>query len=415
MTCFAKVTILALLCGLLNACGGGGGGANSAALPVVPVNGMAVVVNSGINHNAVNQLFASVTVCQPGDTSRCTTIDNVWVDTGSVGLRIFASVIPSSVNLPRSTADNRLPLLDCVQFVDNSYAWGPVATADVVMGDKTARSLPIQIIADPAYRLPNSLCSSRGSGTQLTTPSILGANGILGVGLSKEDCQSQMDCVSNPNNGSYFACTTSACTVTAPSTAAIALQVKHPVPLFASDNNGLLIDLPAVPVAGATQLNGLLIFGIGTQTNNQLTSTSLLTTDVYGQITTNFYGSLLTNSFIDSGSNGLYFDSALPACSVGSGAGFYCPSSQVDYSASLVGWNRQSAPVSFSVMNAAALFAAPSRAVLPALAGSMPGSIPGYPSLTFDWGLPFFYGRKVFIGIEGTVTPQGTGPFYAFN
>jgi hypothetical protein len=61
------------------------------------------------------------------------------------------------------------------------------------------------------------------------------------------------------------------------------------------------------------------------------------------------------------------------------------------------------------------LFAAPSRAVLPALAGSMPGSIPGYPSLTFDWGLPFFYGRKVFIGIEGTVTPQGTGPFYAFN
>jgi hypothetical protein len=400
MTCFAKFAIFALLCGLLSACGGGGG------VPTAPANVIAVVVDSGVAGNAVNQLFASVKICQPGDASRCVTIDHVLVDTGSSGLRVFASTIPGSMNLPRSTAANSLPLLDCVQFVDNTYAWGPVATADVVMGGKTAAGVPIQIIADPSYNRPNSACSSRGSATQLTTPAALGAKGILGLGLFKEDCQSQAaECATNPNNGSYYACTTVACTATMPSTATIARQVKNPVPLFATDNNGLLIDLPAVPLAGATQLTGQLIFGIDTQTNNQLTSTTLLTTDTRGYISTSFSGSSLPNSFIDSGSNGLYFDSAsLPSCGA---SGFYCPSVPVDLSANLVGLNAQSARVNFSVLNESTMSG--SFTALPALAGSIGDS------RTFDWGLPFFYGRKVFIGIEGSVTAKGNGPFYAFK
>jgi hypothetical protein len=33
----------------------------------------------------------------------------------------------------------------------------------------------------------------------------------------------------------------------------------------------------------------------------------------------------------------------------------------------------------------------------------------------FDWGLPFFLGRNVFIGISGRAAPGlGTGPFVAF-
>jgi hypothetical protein len=407
MTSFVKVATFALLCGLLNACGGGGGTAStpgSGTSPGLSSNAMAVVVDSGVTGNAVNQLFASVKVCQPGNASRCVTIDHLLVDTGSTGLRVFASAIPSNVNLPRLTGASGLPLLDCVQFIDNTFAWGPVASADLMMGGKTAANVPIQIIADPAYSSPNRLCSSRGTATQLTTPASLGANGILGLGLTREDCGAT--CESTLYNGSYYTCTTTACTATTPSAADIAHQVKHPVPLFATDNNGLLIDLPAVPLAGATQLNGQVIFGINTQTNNQMTSTPLLTTDVNSYITTNLSSGLpLTTSFIDSGSNGLFFDSAtLPSCGA---SGFYCPSAQVDFSASLVGLNKQNVSVSFSVLNASTM--SRSFTALPALAGSISDT------QTFDWGLPFFYGRKVFIGIEGMGTTQGTGPFYAFK
>ena len=32
----------------------------------------------------------------------------------------------------------------------------------------------------------------------------------------------------------------------------------------------------------------------------------------------------------------------------------------------------------------------------------------------FDWGLPFFFGREVFVAIEGQETPSGPGPYYAY-
>jgi hypothetical protein len=35
-------------------------------------------------------------------------------------------------------------------------------------------------------------------------------------------------------------------------------------------------------------------------------------------------------------------------------------------------------------------------------------------SNSFDWGLPFFYGRNVFVAIEGQTTSAGMGPFVAF-
>ena len=273
MMCFNNFTIrravwVGLMAGLIGGCGGGDSTPATPSSPTTLTNVIPVTVDLGPTGNDVNQLFATVTLCQPGSTSQCLTIDHMVIDTGSTGVRVFSTAIPPSMNLPRLTGAGGFPLLNCVQFVDNTYVWGPMAKADVVLGAKTAAGLPIQIMADPAYNALAGPCSSSGSATAITSAAALGANGILGLGLFKEDCGSW--CATQPNNGVYFTCTNAACTAVVASTASTAQQVKHPVPLFASDNNGVLIDLPAVSSAGAANLRGSLIFGIGTESNNSL-------------------------------------------------------------------------------------------------------------------------------------------------
>ncbi len=48
-----------------------------------------ITVNAGPANNYANGLFTSVTICVPGSTSNCQTIDGVLVDTGSSGLRVL--------------------------------------------------------------------------------------------------------------------------------------------------------------------------------------------------------------------------------------------------------------------------------------------------------------------------------------
>jgi len=408
---FWHASTLALLATLVTACGGG---ATPTPTPTPTIqtpepvlnNVLGVTVDSGPvgTGTNVNRLYTTVKICQPG-TNPCQTIDHVLVDTGSSGLRLLASVLTPNLNLTRLTGTSGLPLLNCIQFVDNTFAWGPVAKADVVLGGKTAPSVPIQVIADPAFNTPASACAV--GGTAITTATLLGANGILGIGLFREDCGS--GCSSNPHKGFYYTCTDASCTATKGALASLDQQVKNPVPLFSSDNNGVLIDLPAVGSAGASVLNGSLIFGIGTQANNQPRSAGVLTTDASGHFTTLLAGQSLNTSFFDSGSNGLFFDATtVPNCSADSGAGFYCPNSPLNLSATLVGANAARIAVSFQIDNATALFSDASKGVLPGLAGPMGDST------TFDWGLPFFYGRRMFFGIEGQASSLGTGPYYAF-
>lgn len=413
-----RAALIALVVTGVTACGGGGGGSapalnsvpgtptlNSLPIPPAVSNAFSVTVDAGpagTGYN-VNRLYTDVTICHPGSSTQCQTIDHVLVDTGSMGLRLLSSAMASTLNLNRQTATSGLPLLNCAQFVDNTFTWGPVATADIMLGGKTAVSVPIQIIADPPL---DSLAAACSTGTLMNTAATLGANGIIGLGLFKEDCGA--NCTNITNNGFYYTCTTASCTTTTGAKVSIAQQVKNPVPLFAADNNGVLIDLPAVSSAGASSLSGSLIFGIGTQSNNQITSGGVLTTSSSGDITTLLAGQTLNTSVIDTGSNGLYFESStIPNC-VGSNAGFYCPSSRTTLSATVLGANGSSSPVSFSIDNASALFAGGTNAVLPTLSG------PIGDAHTFDWGLPFFYGRRVFIGIEGQASSLGTGPFYAF-
>jgi hypothetical protein len=195
-----------------------------------------------------------------------------------------------------------------------------------------------------------------------------------------------------------------------------------------ADNNGDILELPSVPASGLAVVNGSLVFGIGTQNNNGLGSATLYTGDpATANITTTFAGQNFggKNSFIDSGSNGYFFN--FPAGNVAEcshNSGFYCPVDShnnpvtLSCSATNTGNNNKSGTVNFDVINLDNFLGAPNA--LNGVAG--PNTPPPGSSGTvgFDWGLPFFYGRNVHTGmfpIPGlTSTPAGVpaGPFYAY-
>jgi len=385
-----SLTVSLLVC----ACGGGGGDSAPVSVP----NAQALFVGPGPANN-VNLLFTTEEICTPGSASACQSIDHVLVDTGSSGLRILASVVDPSLSLPQQTGASGRPLVECGQFVVG-FVWGPVKIADVRIAQELARSTPIQLIADPAFPLVPANCSSMG-GTALNTAELIGANGVLGVSMFAQDCGATCEGITSP--GVYFECAGSSCQATP---ASLAQQLQNPVTLFTQNNNGVVIDLPSVAPGGARTVTGSLIFGIGTQGNNAMGSAQIIRVNpTNGVFTTVLNNTSYGNSFIDSGSNALYFGNpGIPACS---NPDFFCPGATQILSATLHGTSG-SASVNFSVANAEALFSNnPGFFAFSDLAG--PNA-----SDTFDWGLPFFFGRKVFIAIAGQDTPAGVGPYVAF-
>ena len=362
--------------------------------PTTPTvnNKLTVTVSSG-GYGAFNVPLASVTICLPGTTT-CQTIDNVLVDTGSYGLRLMASAV--SLSLPQSSSSAGNKLATCSAFA-SGYTWGSVRTADVKLGGETAFALPVQLIADSSYSTVPSDCSSQGA-ANLNAPTLIAANGILGVGLQAQDCP---DCVANADSVYYDCPTSTTCTAT---TATLAQQVANPVSYFAQDNNGVILQLPSIPAVGQASATGQLVFGIGTQSNNGLGSATVYAVDASSNsISTTYNGTDYSWSFIDSGSNGLFFeDTSITTCST---TVFYCPPSMLALSATLLGTNGASTKVNFNVGNAPAMVLLGSWA-LSSLAADVSGM--------FDWGLPFFYGRSVYTAINGKSTPGGMGPYYAF-
>jgi hypothetical protein len=166
--------------------------------------------------------------------------------------------------------------------------------------------------------------------------------------------------------------------------------------------------------SGARSASGYLVFGVGTQANNRLGSANVVPVSSSGYFTTVYRGVTLNRSFMDSGSNGLYFPDPSPQvlanCS-GTHADFFCPSGTQALSASIQ-LSGATATVNFSIANADTLFATGGKFAFNNLGGSLAGS-------SFDWGLPFFFGRTVYTVIEGASPNAATGsltkPFYAFT
>jgi len=397
-------------------CGGGGGGGASVVptpAPTNPSNVVSVIVDAGpdpASNPTANTLYTTVTVCMPGSTTACQTIDHIQVDTGSYGLRLLSSVL--TLSLPQTTASDGNSLVECTQFVDG-YSWGPIASADIQVAGETASSVPIQVIGSSTFAV-DPKCSAIGNPED--TVAAFGANGILGVGVFEQDCGSgcaPSTTVDNSAKGFYYSCTTAGCAGT---TVALSSQVLNPIRLFTTDNDGSILVLPSVAAPGATTLTGSLIFGIDTQSNNASGSETILTLDGNGDFTTVFNSQTLTQSFIDSGTNGTFFDdTTLTLCSNTNFTDFYCPAGPQSFTATLTGTNNTSITESFTVDNAQTLGTDnPTFSVLPTLAGTFSTTTSSNTSNTFDWGLPFYYGRRVATAIENQRTAVGTGPYVAF-
>lgn len=360
-------------------------------------NVLPITIDAGPANSSINRPFVSITICMPGSSTDCQTIDHVLVDIGSSGLRILSSAL--ELPLPQQTLDGGTALVECMQFLTR-VAWGPVKQADVRLAGERANSIPIQIIGDAEFPHVPDNCSDIAP--VVNNAQSLRANGLLGVGLFLQDCG--MACARTASLGVYYGCLPSGCQA---AIAPLEKQVQHPVPFLPANNNGVVIRLPSLPTHGAATLSGgELIFGIGTQENNSLGLATVLTVNPAGHFTTIYKGKANSKAFIDSGSNGIwFFDGEIPVCRTGT----YCPSSPLALSATNQGINGAMKAADFHLDNVETLLSVnPDYAVFDGLGfhSTSPGE--------FNWGLPFFFGKSVFTAIEGKNTPGGTGPYYAY-
>ena len=381
----------------------------------------------------------TVTICQPG-TSTCQSISNILLDTGSFGLRIFGSVI--SPTLTPISCNGSGTLAECVTYGDGSSDWGPVETAKVTLAGEPSVTMPIQVINQNFSGPPSQCTAAGGSNPDLDADSANSPyNGILGVGPEPQDCGSL--CATSNDVEQYYCCSGSSCS---PILAPTNQQVTNPVSVLPTDNNGVILTLPSLTnhqatsiEANTTNANGGLYFGIGTQTNNIPATTGLNILDAAENdsigndaFSTQFnaYGTCNIPGFIDSGSSALFVpppaDNSLPDCSSAAGGsegsyyeGLYCPT-----------FNAFSLPLSFTATNFSlapgsstntATFYVNNAFQLLTNDGSMmvfddfTGSAGTGSDAYFDWGLPFFFGRTIYVGIDGTTNQTiGTGPYWAY-
>lgn len=416
---------LILIAGALAVAAGCGGGTSTSTpgsntVVTAGSNVAAVTVDggpAGLNPPALNSPFVTVTVCAHGSTTNCQTIDHVLVDTGSIGLRLLSTSGGGKFNLslPPVVDINGSQISECGLFVSN-VTYGSVRYADIqIASESTATSsgVPIQIIGDMSP-LPSS-CSQ--AATPMDTLNTLGANGILGVGFFPIDCGNICQTAATTATLAdyselYYSCPASGCVAVG---IANAQQVANPVVFFPTDNNGTILELQAVS-SPQNSIPGSLVFGIGTQGNNSLSGATVFPIDPgYGTLNT-IYNNVSYTGFIDSGSNGLYIlNDTTPGftmCTDPNYNSFFC-SNLSNLAVQNQGYT--GTPTgnvgSVNITSAATLFTNnPNANVYENLAGpSCTGCTVSYE--TWDWGLPFFFGRNVYTSIESATA----APFVAYK
>ncbi len=440
-------TITAALTFLLSACGGGGASSSALVSPVSASlvqsqtgampgdsNVVAIYMDAGpvTTNHVINAMFVDIQICAPGSTTQCAVIDHVLVDTGSTGLRLMSSAIPASLvsALPQVPLGSGVAG-ECLHFVQG-FTWGGVRQLDLHWGGsnytgEVARTLNTQIIADTDTRVVNapSSCVVSGGGiaNAMQTVAQLGAKGIIGIGVFKYDCGTA--CVSTTGNG-YYACASSCISAATP----LASQVTHPISLLTTNNNGSTIALPSLSKNYADQVAGLLVLGIGTQTNNALTQFSSVVSALpysagysAGTFTSVFNGHTLGGSYMDSGTSLNYFPAAgtlpylvcTPASSTSFVYGLLCPTSPVTLTANIFNTaNLAGASTSATVYTVNAQTLVNSASSANAFAG-LAGNQTATSNMVF--GGSFFFGRSIATLIENQSASgmSVTGPAFAYT
>ena len=399
---------------LLSACVGGSKNpaapATSGNTGSTTLNTVALTVDGGPQAatGQINHAYVTIKVCASG-TTQCANIDHVLVDTGSSGLRLVRSALTSGgVALSGETDAQGQAIEECMTF-GGGQTWGPVALADVTVAGEVASKLPVQIMDDTNAGAP-APATCGANGTLLNDVSGFGANGLFGVGVFAQDCGTACVSPATPLAMYYGCATAGTCTA---ENIALANQVTNPVALFTADNNGIIVSLPNLQNAnGDATVTGELIFGIATQSDNALPATALtvLGADANGDFTATYNGGTTAlPALIDSGTDSYAFnDTTIAVCASGSYVGYYCPAvAPLSLFAVNTGVGTYNATntVNFALAD-------PNSFVAGAAAFIDLGG--GGGSTNFTWGMPFFYGRKVYFGLEQRVSGTYTGPFYAY-
>jgi hypothetical protein len=362
-------------------------------------------------------------------------IDHVQVDTGSVGLRVLSSKVKGLKLQPVEISVN--PVLnawECFPFVIGGL-WGANAKAVVGLGKQKTGEIAIQVIEDDpnAPMQPTADCIKAADNNILASGGALGSNGILGIGSTNLDCGSVcLDASYLANNTfvQYYGCPTNATSSANCSTSAgvdAPLQVSNPVSAFINKSyrDGIVLVMPAVTNPGAASASGELIFGLDTQPNNTVPAAAkkvMLGVDVnnmdaYLNITTQLTRGTnvqtFNSSYLDTGTNGLFFNDTSPSpiarCT---GSTWYCPPSLLTLDAVLSdggSTSQNSVGVQFQVANAEALFST-SNTAFSGASGAAPAG-----STAFAWGMPFFYGKKVYMSIWDITSFSSPAPWYAWT
>jgi hypothetical protein len=341
-----------------------------------------------------NEICGAVTVCVP-NTNTCDTISGLLIDTGSAGLRVFKSVLTKTANSLPSFEVSSNPVAECVTYGDGSTQWGPIVSADIKIGGKTASNLHMQIL-NPNF---GSIPSSCNTSSMDTSPSSSRFNGILGIAPWINDCGS--DCASYSDSNWYFSCSNNSCQSIAMDTSD---QLQNPIRYLDSGLDGYMISFPKVELNGASSLEGYLFLGSNAATHLNVSTNPFSTDSSSGT----FYMTASSNSYstlMDSGTN-VYLlsssmDSSLTECS-GSYSGYFCPVSTLLLT---LGFD-----FSFTAqINVTNLNQLSNNLVLPDIAAAGSDSF-------LILGLPFFYGRNIVFVLDGEYSSayNQTGPLIAF-